>query len=81
MTEEEYLHPDTLGLALYRKDVGRSIGHISEAVRGPSLWRMLKLFDSGDLTFERPAWLPELLSHVDEDMKRALDLRGFGSLL
>ena len=81
MAEEEYLYPDALGLAPFCKDVGRSIGHISEVVRGPSLWGMPKLFLGNDPTFERPAWLPELLSYVDEDMKRALELRGFGSLL
>ena len=40
MAEEEYLHPDALGLALHREDVGHSIGHISEAVRGSSSRRM-----------------------------------------
>ena len=37
MAEGEYLYPDALGLALHREDVERVIGHISEAVRGPSL--------------------------------------------
>ena len=37
MAEGEYLYPDALGLALHREDVERVIGHISEAMRGPSL--------------------------------------------
>ena len=83
MTEEEYLFPDALGLAPFREDIGCAIGHISEEVRGlPFLRRgMPKLFSGNDPTFEWPAWLPELLRFVDEDMKKALELRGFGSLL
>ena len=76
MAEEEYLYPDALGLAPFREDIGRAIGHISEEVWGPSSlrWGMPKLFSGNDPTFERPAWLFELLRFVDEDMKKALEL-------
>ena len=83
MAKQEYLFPDALGLAPYREEVGHMIGHISKEVHRPSSLKrgMPELLSDHDLIFERPMWLPKLFQFVDEDMRKALELRGFVSLL